>query len=353
MQLKASQIFADFKDSGLIGELRGSDCQVSRFSSVEKCKAGDLVFFADKKYLNYIEDGSPSVVVTNTDLAEKLKQNASLTILLSPNVNLAQAHLKQKYVDHDYFNHEWPRIHPSAVIHESVCVPEDCTIGPLAVIGKNVRLGQRVAILASTVIEHDVVIGDDTIIHPHVFIGHSSVLGKQVIINAGAIISGEGFSFTADEQHNHHRIPQTGRVVIGDRVSIGSLSAIDRAAYDETRIENGAIIDNLCQIAHNCQIGENSVIVACCGISGSTKVGARSILSGKTGTLDHINIPSDTVLVHRATVTQSIKEPGIYAGAPLQPLQAFLRNGNMIKKLTEMNKRLKELENTIDKLRSS
>ena len=281
MQVKASQVFTDFKESGIFTEMRGPDCELRGIASVETCTLQDIAFLSGKRYLKALGERKPGLAVVSPDIAENLEKQGVKTLFLSPNVNLAQAFLKQKYLDHDFFNMGWPRIHPSAVVHESVKLPESSHIGPLAVIGKKTEIGERVVIGAGSVIEHEVSIGEDTIIHPRVFIGHHCIIGKKVIIKPGAVIGSEGFGFAQDKNRKNHRIPQTGRVRIGDRVVIGALNAIDRAAYYETHIDNGVVMDNLCHIAHGCHIGEDSILIGHACIAGSTKIGKRVILSGQ------------------------------------------------------------------------
>ena len=349
MQIKASQIFTDFKGSGIFSEMRGSDCELRGIASIEACTPQDIVFVSGKKYLKLLEAKKPAAAVCSLDLVQELEGQGVKTLLLSSNVNLAQALLKQKYMEHNISDGGWPRIHPSAVVHGSVKVPESAHIGPTAVIGKNTKIGEKVMIGAGSVIEHEVVLGENTVIHPRVFIGHHCIIGKNVIINPGAVIGSEGFSFAQDEKRKNHRIPQTGKVRVGDRVVIGALNAIDRAAYDETCIDDGVVMDNLCHIAHNCHIGADSIITACCVIAGSTKIGKRAILSGGTGVLDHINIADDTVLLHRAGVVQDIEQPGAYAGMPSQPLQGYIRSAKLLRDFPKIYKRLKELESTVYK----
>ena len=165
-KIKTSQIFQDFKASGILASMTGPDVEIRAIRPAEESGPGILVFLHDKKYVNQVTDGRPSAVVTNNELVEKLADLKETTIFISPNVNLAQALLRQKYDDYDYRQTEWPRIHPSAVIHESVRIPESVIIGPLVVIGKEVQIGENCVIMANTVIEHNTVIGENTIIQP-------------------------------------------------------------------------------------------------------------------------------------------------------------------------------------------
>ena len=198
--------------------------------------------------------------------------------------------------------------------------------------------------MAGSVIEEGAKIGDRSVVHPHVTIGYDCEIGNEVIIQPGVVIGSEGYGFAQDEKGRSHRIPQLGRVVIEDRVSIGAGSCIDRATYGETRIGAGTKLDNLCHIAHNVEIGEDCLLTAGFVVAGSTKIGDRVIASGQTGVLDHLEICDDVTLVHRAGVTKSIDEPGVYAGLPLQPLSAHMRNTVALKQLSDLRKKVQQLE---------
>ena len=170
------------------------------------------------------------------------------------------------------------------------------------------------------------------------------------MLKAGCVIGSEGFGFAQDEKRRNYRIPHTGKVIIEDRVVIGANTTIDRATYGATIIRSGVIIDALCHIGHNVEIGEDCILCAHTGISGSSRFGRRVIASGQTGVLDHITVASDSVLLHRAGINRSIKEPGMYAGGPAQPLQQYLKNIAIIPKLAEIWSRLKKLEKKVAEL---
>ncbi|MCR9143558.1 MAG: UDP-3-O-(3-hydroxymyristoyl)glucosamine N-acyltransferase [bacterium] len=343
MNIKVSEIFQSFQSTGALGEMRGDDREVSGIAPVAEAGPGDLVFAANKDYLAQALEKSPAAIVTTAKLAdspafEKSLKDSSAAVLISPNVELAHAWLKQKYMDRGFHDSEWGQVHESAVVHESVRVPASCVIGPLAVIGKDVKLGENSVILARAVVEHEAEIGENTVIHPGAVIGYRCVIGANCIIKANTVIGSEGFGFAQDEKRKHHRIPQTGRVVIGDRVVVGALNTIDRAAYGETVIGAGTIFDNINHIAHNVQLGEDCIIVAMTGVAGSTKVGDRVIFSGQTGVLDHLNIASDSVFLHRAGISWDVDKPGVYGWFPLVPIHDYLKISAVLKKLPDLKK---------------
>jgi len=288
MNLLASQILERFSAQGLIVAHSGPDPMLRRIAPIEECQPGDLVFIDHAKYLDRVRSQHPSGVVISEALAAELTNQSELAILTAPNVRLAMAILKQTFADRDVRATEWPRLHPSAIIHATVSVPADAVIGPGVVIGREVRLGARVVLMANVVIEHDAVIGANT--------------------------------------------------------------NIDRATYGATHIHAGAVIDAMCHLGHNVEIGEDSILCAHTGLSGSTRFGKRVVASGQTGTLDHVSVPDDTFLLHRAGLNNSIKAPGAYAGGPAQPLQQYLKNMAVIPKLHEMWTRLKRLEKKLAEL---
>ena len=349
MELRLTKLLTEFSDISLFLKLEGKDCVIKKISSLQNYSKEDLVFVRKKKYVETIIQKQPKAIITTPDIFQTLPKEINFSCLTTENVNLAQAKVKQKYFDQGRFFKEWPRIHPSAVIHDSVSIPESTSIGPLVVIGKDAKIGERVEIQAGTIIERNVVIGDDTFIYSRVFIAFETIIGKNVTIYPGSVIGGEGFGFAQDAKKQNYRIPQTGHVHIGDRVVIGSLTAIDRPNYDDTKISNGVIIDNLCHIAHGCQIGENSILLAQVVLAGSVKIGSRVIISGQGVVADHINVSSDTIFLHRPGIAQDIKKPGAYAGIPSLPLSRYLRTVKVIKDLPELAVRVRKLEKLIEK----
>jgi UDP-3-O-[3-hydroxymyristoyl] glucosamine N-acyltransferase len=344
MKTTAAEILSAFAPQGLIKEMVGRDQPILRIAAVEDCGPGDLVFVDKAEYATAAAQRRPAVVVTSSKLKTLLAGCNNLTLLLTPNVNLAQALIKQRYAGRQYEAAGWPRIHPSAVIHDTAVLPATAVVEPRAVIGRNVRLGERTRIMAGAVIEHDAQVGSDTVVHPNAVIGYGCIVGNEAVIGAGAVIGSEGYGFAQDEAGRSHPIPQTGNVVLGDRVRVGANCCIDRAAYRTTRIGAGTKLDNLCHIAHNVQIGEDCLLTAMFCVAGSTTLGNRIMASGQTGILDHLKICDGVVLVHRAGVSADIEQPGVYAGLPVQPLKEYLRNTAVVRMLADLRQRLLRLE---------
>jgi UDP-3-O-[3-hydroxymyristoyl] glucosamine N-acyltransferase len=267
-----------------------------------------------------------------------------LTVLVAPNLKLAHAMIRQRYVDRDVLDCEWPAVHPSAVLGPDCELGPESRIGPNVVLGAGVRVGESSAVMAGSVVESGAVIGDRCVIHPNATIGYDCEIGDDVIVQSNAVIGAEGYGFAQDETGRSHRIPQLGRVVIEDRVSVGAGTCIDRATYGETRIGSGTKIDNLCHIAHNVEIGRDCLLTAGFIVAGSTTLGDRVVASGQVGVLDHLDICSDVFLVHRAGVTEDIDQPGVYAGGPAEPYPSYLRNTAVLRKLHDLRRSVRRLE---------
>lgn len=344
MHRETSAIFNDWQDLGLITAHHGPDQTVTGIAPVETCGPGDLVFVDKPAFTPAVAANKPACVVTNAKLADEFADQEDLAVLVAPNVTLAQALMRQKYVDREFRGEEWPTVHASAVIHETAQLGEGTVVGPGVVIGANVTTGRECVIMAGSVIEHGASLGNRTIIHPNVTVGYDCELGNEVMVHSGSVIGSEGYGFAQDDKGRSHRIPQLGKVVIEDRVRVGACNCIDRAAFAETRIGAGTKFDNLCHVAHNVTIGQDCLLLAGLIVAGSSKLGNRVIASGATGVLDHLSVCDDAVLVHRAGVAKDITEPGVYAGGPTQPLAEYLRNQSAARKGNEMLKRLRALE---------
>ena len=350
MNIKASEILNLYQKENLLTELIGDDYEINNMCALENASRGDLCFTLSKDIIKDLRDKKDICVIVeekniikdDPELLKIIKEN-NLTLLTSSNTKLVQAKIKLKYFDREWVG-DWERIHESSIIHKTTIIPESVHIGPNVVIGSNVKLGERVVVLAGTVIERGVEIGDDSIIHSNVFIGFNTIIGKKVLIFSNTVIASEGFGFAQDSKFNHTRIPQTGRVRLGNNIRIGALCAIDRPAFGETILEDGVIFDNLVHIAHGVVVGENSIITAACVIAGSTKIGKRVVMSGQTGVLDHLEIADDVYLLHKAGVAKNIEKSGAYAGIPSQPLNEYMRNNILIGQIADLKKRIAALE---------
>ena len=347
MKIQASQILTDFKHDKILDAMTGADALVTGIAPIEACGPGDMVFIEKAQWLETVLAARPAAVVTNPELAKQIDESTPVAVLVSSNVRVAHALLRQAYVDRDLYNTEWPQIHPTAVIHESVEVPIDAVVGPGAILGRNVQLGESAVVMANAVIEDNARIGAESVIHPNVVVGYNCEIGHRCIIKSGCVIGMEGFGFAQDSKGKSHRIPQLGKVVIENDVLLGANNTVDRATYGETRIRSGVKTDALCHIAHNTEIDEDVIIVAQTGIAGSCYIGKRVMISGQAAISDHVKIADDVVLLQRAGVISDIDEPGMYAGHPLQPLRQYFKNSALLTKLTNLKKQVSKIEKAL------
>ena len=343
MQINVSDIVKEFSQWNLFLKHDGPDNQITGMPDIQDSGKGDLVFVESEDYVPYVLQQKPSAVITNEKLAGQFKQLTETAVLVSSNAKLAQALLRQKYMDRDLRNNGWAQTHDSAVIHESANLHSTVNVGPNAVISKNVTIGENSIVMANAVIEEDVSIGDDCVIYPNTVISYECVIGDRCIIMSGAVIGAEGFGFAQDSKQKSYRVPQLGNVILGDDVVVGANCTIDRATFNSTKIGNGCKFDNLIHIAHNVQVGEDTLMAAQCGVAGSTKIGKRVRFGGQTGTYDHVSIGDDTIFVHRSAVIQDVEESGIYAGLPPIPLRQWSKS-------TAVFKQLEGLKKTVDGL---
>ncbi|MEO1765685.1 UDP-3-O-(3-hydroxymyristoyl)glucosamine N-acyltransferase [Thiobacter aerophilum] len=244
-----------------------------------------------------------------------------------------------------------PGIHSSAVVEDGAQVDASAAIGPLTHVARGARIGARCRIGAGCHVGEGVVLGEDCVLHAGVTIYHGCILGRRVIVHAGAVIGADGFGFAPEDGH-WVKIPQIGRVVIGDDVEIGANTTIDRGALDDTVIEEGVKLDNLIQIAHNVRIGAHTVMAACVGVAGSTTIGRHCMVGGAAGIIGHLTIADNVTIAVGSFVTKSITEPGsTYTGVwSAQPHREWMRMQARLRQVEEMAQRIRALEQRIQEL---
>jgi len=234
-------------------------------------------------------------------------------------------------------------ISPSAVL------ADDVSIYPFAYVGEGVRIGSRVVIHPGVCVGREVIIGDDTVLYPNVVVYPLCVIGARVIIHAGAVIGSDGFGFVKEEGRNV-KIHQVGAVEIEDDVEVGANSCIDRATFGTTRIKRGVKIDNLVQIAHNVVIGEDSIVVAQVGISGSTTLGRNVTLGGQVGLADHLEVGDNVMVAAQSGVMKDVQSNQIVGGTPALPHRQALRVTSVWTRLPELKRELEELKGRLEKV---
>ena len=349
MDLTAKELYDQYGKEGVLLELKGNlKVKIENIAGFSNGNKGDLIFVPDEKALEIAIKGNCSAMVIDKKLVElSSKISNEIAIFISANIALSHAKIKLKYSDHDYGQSGWERIHSSSVIHQSVEIPSSTTIGPNVVIEKGAIIGENCKIMANVVIEHNAILGNNVRIHPSTIIGWDCKIGNDCLILSNSVIGSEGFGYSQDQFFNHHRIPQTGNVVIGNKVTIGANNTIDRGTYGPTTIGEGTIFDNICHTAHNVTIGKNCIILSGWLCAGSTTIGDRVVASGGAIIRDHISICDDVYLVHRAGVLFDIKEKGMYAGTPILKMQDYKENlkiAQNLKNLATDIERLKKLK---------
>lgn len=329
------------------GEVIGDDSIViTGVCGIKEAEEGDLTFVANSKYLPLINKTKASAIITSRDV-----RKAPKPIIRTDNPSLSFARMVSLLSPNEI---KHPKgIHPTAIIGENVKLGSDVAIQPYSVIEDNVEIGDRTVIYACVYIGHHTKIGQDTVIYNGVSIRERVTIGSRVFIHSGTVIGSDGFGF-ATVKGIHHKIPQIGTVMIEDDVEIGSNVTIDRARFGKTVIGRGTKIDNLVQIAHNVEVGENSIIVAQTGISGSTTIGRGVTLAGQSGIVGHINIGDNAVVAAQAGVTKSVPANMCVSGYPAKPHSEAKRINacvqhlpKLISTIHSLEKKIKELEEKV------
>jgi UDP-3-O-[3-hydroxymyristoyl] glucosamine N-acyltransferase len=234
-------------------------------------------------------------------------------------------------------------VHPTAVVHPEARVAATASIGAFAVVERGAEIGDGCRVFAHCYVGENCRLGSGTILYPHAVLYQDVSVGERSVVHAGAVLGADGFGYAWDGKRRL-KVPQVGRVVLGDDVEIGALAAVDRATAGTTTVGNGTKIDNLVQVGHNCRIGEHGVIASQTGLSGSVSVGDRAVMGGQVGTADHVAIGDDVTLGARSGIMRDIPKPGAYLGAPAKPFREEMRLIAMLGRLPELMDRVKELE---------
>jgi UDP-3-O-[3-hydroxymyristoyl] glucosamine N-acyltransferase len=324
------------------GKTEGNDSGIIRSAAkIEEGGEGDISFLANTKYESYIYTTKASAVIV--DAKFKPSKPVTTTLIRVNDPYLAFTTLLEEYqkmLASRKSGREQPHF-----IGEGVTIGANEYIAPFTYIGRNTRIGTNLQLHAGAFIGDDVVIGDNATIHAGVKIYEKTVIGNNCSIFANAVIGGDGFGFAPQADGSYRRIPQLGNVVIEDDVSIGSNTTVDRATMGSTVIRKGVKLDNLVQIAHNVEVGENTVIAAQTGVSGSTKIGAGCVLAGQVGVVGHIILADGTKVGAQSGVSKSVKEKGrSLSGSPATDLKVHLRALSVQRNLPELERRLERIE---------
>lgn len=327
------------------GEVQGrDDLKVNTIAKIEEAKAGAVSFLANPKYEPFIYTTQATAVIVNKTF--EAKKNIASTLVLVEDAYSAFSTLLSAYQRHTQAQKKG--IEQPSYIHESVKLNEDVYVGAFAYIGANVQIGKGCKIYPHAYIGDNVSLGDNTIIHPGVKLYSNTKVGKQCVIHAGTVIGSDGFGFAPQEDGTYKAIPQVGNVVIEDYVDIGANTVIDCATMGSTVIKLGAKLDNLIQVAHNVEIGENTAIAAQSGVSGSAKIGKNCVIAGQVGVAGHLHLADGVKIAAQSGISKSItKEESAVMGSPAFDIKHYFKSAAVFKKLPELQRRVSEVEKKI------
>ncbi len=319
------------------GELVGdATIRVRQIASLETARPGEVAFLSNPKLIAALASSGASAFI----LSPKAAGLTDRARILTPDPYLYFARAAQ------LFNP--PRrppagVHPSAVVASSL--PASVSVAPQVVIGEGCEIGENCTIGAGCVLGDGVQLGAGSLLHAGVKIYDHCAIGARAVIHSGAVIGADGLGFARDADKHWVKIPQIGRVIIGDDVEIGANTTIDRGALDDTVIGHGVKLDNLIHVAHNCRIGDDAIMAAMAGLAGSTAIGKRVMVGGKAGFAGHLSVADDVTVSADTNVTKSIDKAGVYTSTlPLQAHADWIRNFSHLRRLDAMAERLRELE---------
>jgi UDP-3-O-[3-hydroxymyristoyl] glucosamine N-acyltransferase len=333
--------------SRFAGEVRGnSSLEIHGVASLASAGSHDISYLASKKYYSALaKTGAGAVILTARD-----STRFSGTCVIVDNPRLCFARVATLL---NPLSPPEPGVHATAFVDEEAVVASSACIGPYSVVDAGAVIGERVFVGAACYLGKRAHVGENSWLHARVVISHDCVVGANCILHPGVVIGSDGFGYVSDGEL-WLKIPQLGRVRVGNDVEIGANSTIDRGTLDDTIINNGAKLDNLTQIAHNVYIGEHVAMAAQVGIAGSTHVGSNCAIGGQTGIIDNLEIADNVQITAGSLVTSSIKQAGIYSSSlKAQPAEQWKRNAARLSQLDKLARRLQQLEAEIQRLREA
>lgn len=320
------------------GELEGdASAVIHNIAQIENAKEGDITFISDNKYIHYLSQTKASAVIVSEEVTA-----ADKNIIKVKNPYLSFIKVVNAFYPIDTGLKEG--IDEKAVVGENCNIGEGAAIGAYAVLAEKVTIGKGVKVFPGVYLGKNVEIDENTIVYPNVTILRDVFIGKRVIIHAGTVIGADGFGFVRDGK-KYIKIPHIGKIVIEDDVEIGANCTIDRATFGETRVKSGCKLDNLVHLAHNVTVGEHSVMAAQVGISGSTSIGKEVQIGGQAGFIHHIKIGDRVQVAAKSGVINSLLDDSYVFGIPAKPHSEAKRIEICLRKLPELFKRVKDLEN--------
>jgi UDP-3-O-[3-hydroxymyristoyl] glucosamine N-acyltransferase len=338
-----ARIIADFTKGEIIGN---PDEVVTDISRIEEGKKGTLAFLANPKYEKYLYSTGASIVLINRDF--QINGHLNNTIIRVDNAYDAFTSMLELYTK---LTPEKKGIEQPSFVDPTAKIGENVYIGAFAYIGEHAVIGNNVKIYPQTYVGDFTQIKDNTIVYPGVKIYHGCVIGENCIIHSGTVIGADGFGFVQQPDLHYRKIPQVGNVILEDFVEIGSNVTIDRATMGSTIIRKGSKFDNLIQIGHNVEVGENTVIVSQAGIAGSTKVGSNCMIGGQVGLAGHLRIGDNVKIGAQSGVSNNLKDGEAVLGSPALDVTKQIKAMIVYKSLPEMSKKLSELEKELKELK--
>jgi len=313
--------------------------EITGVNGMELAEQGQITYLAEKKFKDKLNASNASAVIVQKTL------ETDKALVIHPAPALAFAKLLAEF--HPEARPQ-PGIDDKAAIAEGVHLGKDVSIGPFVAIGKDAVIGDNTVLHPGVVVHEGCRIGNDATLFANVTVYRNSIIGNHVILHAGVVIGADGFGYTPDEKGQHVKINQVGRVVIKDHVEVGANTCIDRATFGETVVGEGTKIDNLVQIAHNCDIGPYSIIVSQVGMAGTCKLGHHAILAGQVGLADHVTIGDQVIVAAQSGVNKDLLEPGFYGGSPAISAMTWKRYSTLLPKLPELSRKIQELEKRLN-----
>ena len=319
-----------------------AEIEIHTVGSLDRAGTGALAY-AEEKYLEHVPiSRAACVLVSSGDFPGR-------TVIIVEHPRLAFASIAQTLLSRE---RPFAGVHPSAIVHKTASLAADVSVGPWTVIDKGVEIGGGSILYPGSYIGRDCRIGSDCVIYPRTVLYPGVVVGDRVIVHAGTVLGADGFGFVFDGERQV-KIPQVGQVEIGSDVEIGANTCIDRGALDQTMVGDGTKIDNLCQIAHNVQIGANAVISSQTGIAGSSRVGSQATIGGQVGIADHCRIDDHAIVGAQCGVPSRKRVPAgeVFWGTPARPLQQVKRQQAHISRLPDLNNEVKRLRAEVEELK--
>ena len=341
MEFTAEQI-AQFLQGRVEGD---ASVKVNNVCKIEEGKQGALAFLANPKYYHYIYDTQASVVIVNEDFV--LEKEVSTVLVRVKDAYSAFATLLELY--NSMKNKKREGISSLSFIHKETSIEQNVYVGEFSVIEKDAHIGEGSQIYPQVFVGENVKIGKNVTIYPGVKIYHDCVIGNNCILHSGCVIGADGFGFAPLPDGSFKKIPQTGNVVLEDDVEIGANTTVDRSTMGSTILKKGVKLDNLCQIAHNVSVGNNTVMAAQTGIAGSTSIGKNCFIGGQAGVVGHVNIGDGVKMAAKTGAISNVEDNTEIMGHPHLKARDYMKSFILFKKLPELEKRIRELEKQLDK----